>query len=58
MLCVILGVLGHYPWIKPGELNFGLPSSVEIYTLNTTTSPFGTKLTGAMTKINMNDSNL
>lgn len=58
LLCFILGALAQYPWVKPGELNYGLPPSVEIYTLNTSSSPFSTKLTGAMAKINMNDPNL
>lgn len=58
LLFVILGALAQYPWVKPGELNYGLPPSVEIYTLNVSSSPFSTKLTGAMTKINMNDTNL
>lgn len=48
----------NYPWVKPEEWNKGLPKSVEIFTLNTTSSPFGTKLTGAYVKISMNDSNL
>ena len=46
------------PWEKPDDINRGLPSSVSIYTLNTTSSPFGTKLTGGYAKFNMNDSNL
>jgi hypothetical protein len=58
LLSIILGVIAQYPWIKPGELNYGLPTSVEIYTLNISSSPFSTKLTGAMVKINMNDTNL
>ena len=58
LLFIFLGVFAQYPWIKPGELNNDLPPSVEIYTLNTPSSPFSTKLTGAMAKINMNDPNL
>lgn len=46
------------PWQKPADLNRGLPSSIEIYTLNVTNSPFGTKLTGGFAKFNMNDTNL
>lgn len=48
----------QYPWVKPQELNQGLPASVSIYTLHTDASPFGTKLTGGYAKFNMNDTNL
>ena len=48
----------RYNWTKPADLNRGLPSSVEIYILNTTDSPFHTKLTGGLAKFNMNDTNL
>ena len=48
----------QYPWVKPQELNRGLPNSVSIYTLHTDASPFGTKLTGGYAKFNMNDPNL
>ena len=64
MKILILGVLlapacsWQLPWVKPDDINRGLPSSVSIYTLNTTSSPFGTKLTGGYAKFNMNDSNL
>ena len=46
------------PWEKPADINRGLPPSVEIFTLSTSSSPFGTKLTGGYAKFNMNDSNL
>lgn len=48
----------QYPWVKSDELSRGLPASVEIYTLRTASSPFGTKLTGAYAKFDMNDPNL
>lgn len=48
----------QYPWIKPDDLNFGLPPSISIFTLRTNASPFNTKLTGGYAKFNMNDSNL
>jgi hypothetical protein len=35
-----------------------MPSSISLYTLKTTSSPFGTKLTGAFARFNMNDTNL
>lgn len=47
-----------FPWVKPDALNKGLPASVEIYTLNTSTSPFGTKLTGGFARFNLRDGNL
>ncbi len=46
------------PWVKPADINRGLPSSIEIYTLNVTDSPFSSKLTGGFAKFNMNDTNL
>jgi len=49
---------GKLPWVKPEEFNRGLPRSIELYTLNTDSSPFDSKLTGAYAKINMNDTNL
>ena len=55
---ILLGYAFQLPWVKPDDLNRGLPSSISIYTLNTTSSPFGTKLTGGYAKFNMNDSNL
>ena len=64
MKILILGILlalacsWQLPWVKPDDINRGLPSSVSIYTLNATSSPFGTKLTGGYAKFNMNDSNL
>jgi hypothetical protein len=58
VLLVIYTVSFQLPWTKPNDLNRGLPASIEIYTLNTTNSPFGTKLTGAYAKFNMNDTNL
>lgn len=48
----------QYPWIKPDQLNKGLPNSISIYTLQTDSSPFNTKLTGGYAKFNMNDTNL
>lgn len=62
VLLVLLGLgvclTQRYNWTKPADLNRGLPSSVEIYTLNMTDSPFHTKLTGGFARFNMNDSNL
>jgi hypothetical protein len=46
------------PWIKPEDLNRGLPASISIYTLNTTTSQWGAKLTGAFALIDFSDNNL
>jgi hypothetical protein len=46
------------PWVKPDSLNRGLPASIQIYTLNTTTSPFSSKLTGGFARFSMNDTNL
>jgi hypothetical protein len=46
------------PWVKPDDLNKGLPASVEIYTLNTTNSPFSSKLTGGFVRFDVRDSNL
>lgn len=57
-ILVVAGLAWSLPWVKPEDLNRGLPSSIEIYTLNTTDSPFGTKLTGGFAKFNMNDTNL
>lgn len=58
-LLVLLAIAScQYPWIKPDELNYGLPPSVSIYTLRTNSSPFNTKLTGGYAKFNMNDSSL
>jgi hypothetical protein len=51
-------ILCDLPWIKPEELNRGLPSSISIYTLKTDTSPYSSKLTGAYARFNMNDPNL
>lgn len=50
--------LCQYPWIKPSDLNRGLPPSISIYTMKTESSPFGTKLTGGYAKFNMSDPNL
>lgn len=47
-----------FPWVKPDSLNKGLPASVEIYTLNTSSSPFSSKLTGGFIRFDMRDSNL
>lgn len=58
IVLVVSGLAWSLPWVKPQDLNRGLPPSVEIYTLNTTDSPFGTKLTGGYAKFNMNDTNL
>lgn len=59
LIALCLGCLGQrYNWTKPADLNRGLPASVEIYILNMTNSPFGTKLTGGMARFNMNDTNL
>lgn len=64
MLCVrIIALLstvvaGQLPWVKPADLNRGLPSSVEIYTLNTSTSPFNSKLTGGFARFDLKDTNL
>jgi hypothetical protein len=56
---LLVGVLSwKLPWVMPEDLNRGLPKSISIYTLNTTDSPFGTKLTGGYAKFNMNDTNL
>lgn len=52
------GESARYDWVKPSELNRGLPSSVEIYTLNMSDCPFGTPLTGAYARFNLNDTNL
>ncbi len=60
-ICILILVsisVCQYPWVKPSELNRGLPSSISIYTLKTDSSPFGTKLTGGYAKFNMNDTNL
>jgi hypothetical protein len=57
-LLVLVITSCQYPWVKPDELNRGLPASISIYTLQTDSSPFGTKLTGGYAKFNMNDSNL
>lgn len=57
-LLIVFGLSWDLPWVKPADLNRGLPSSIEIYTLNTTDTPFGTKLTGGYAKFNMNDTNL
>ena len=57
-LLIVLCLSFRLPWVRPDELNVGLPSSVSIYTLNTTDSPFQGSLTGAYAKFNMNDSNL
>ena len=57
-ILLVLGSSWELPWVKPDDINQGLPPSVSIYTLHTTESPFGTKLTGGYAKFNMNDSNL
>ena len=48
----------RYNWTKPEDLNRGLPSSVEIFILNMTNSPFGVPLTGGFARFNMSDPNL
>lgn len=60
ILAVILPavVIGSMPWVKPSDLNKGLPASIEIFTLSTSSSPFGTKLTGGFVRMNMSDTNL
>jgi len=55
---LVLTIGWELPWFKPEDLNKGLPSSISIYTLSTTNSPFGTKLTGGYARFNMNDTNL
>jgi len=47
-----------FPWVKPADLNKGLPNSVEIYTLNMSSSPFGSKLTGGFARFDLADQNL
>jgi hypothetical protein len=56
MTTMVLGQV--FPWVKPADLNKGLPSSVEIYTLNMSSSPFGTKLTGGFARFDLADQNL
>jgi hypothetical protein len=60
VLVLVIVVLSscQYPWVRHPELNRGLPASVAIYTLQTDSSPFGTKLTGGFVRFNMNDPNL
>jgi hypothetical protein len=64
MLCIrVIALLstvvaGQLPWVKPADLNRGLPSSVEIFTLNTSSSPFSSKLTGGFVRFDLNDANL
>ena len=55
---LILAISFELPWIKPDQLNRGLPPSIQIYTLNTSSSPFNSKLTGGYARFNMNDTNL
>lgn len=59
LILLIASCLGQrYNWTKPADINRGLPPSVEVYILNMTNSPFGTKLTGGFARFNMNDTNL
>jgi hypothetical protein len=57
-LLLLFAVGCQYPWVRPDDLNRGLPSSVSIYTLCTSQSPFSTKLTGGYAKFDMNDPSL
>ena len=60
-LLAMVAAAGHIhglQWSRPGRLNQELPESVDIFTLNTTSSPFGTPLTGSYIRLNMNDTNL
>jgi hypothetical protein len=57
-LCLLVSAYCDFPWVKPEDLNVGLPKSIEIYTLNTTDSQFSSKLTGAFIKFDFRDSNL
>lgn len=59
LLAMFLAICSQpLPWVKPDDLNRGLPPSVSIYTLNTTTSQWGVKLTGAFALIDLSDNNL
>lgn len=59
VLLMLLAVAhSQYPWVKPDELNTGLPHTISIYTLNTTNSPYNTSLTGGYAKFNMHDHRL
>ena len=60
VLILLSGVVQaqKYQWIKPADLNTGLPSSVEIFTLNMSISPTGLPLTGALARFDMKDNNL
>ncbi len=58
LLLVQVCLTQRYNWTKPADINRGLPSSVEIFVLNMTDSPFHTKLTGGFARFNMNDTNL
>ena len=58
MTSIINCQTSRYDWKRPDELNVGLPSSVEIYTLEMDNSPFNTKLTGGFARFDMTDSNL
>ena len=53
-----LSLSSSFPWISPEELNRNLPSSVRIFTLNTTSSIFSSKLTGGYARFNLNDTRL
>lgn len=55
-LLLLLAVAhSQYPWVRPDDLNAGLPHTISIYTLNTTNSPYNTSLTGGYAKFNMHD---
>lgn len=62
LICFVLTIAslnaGKFEWVKPSKENIGLPSSIEIYKLNTTNSPFGTNLTGAFARFDFTDPNL
>lgn len=58
-LLLLLQVLAApLQWVYSSQFSKGLIDSAAVYTLNTTSSPWGTKLTGAMATFNMNDTRL
>ena len=57
-ILLVSSIAQRYTWVRPDDLNIGLPSSVSIYTLNMTQSPTGLPLTGAFARFDMTDNNL